>query len=375
MTRSLTMQTTAAPRPNAPPTAIDDPSHYLVAPATLPHQVQRAMIERTLRDAAQRGLRRVGVFPAGRHTARLSGQIFTDCGVELVAVLDDSRHGQMLGLNIQTTRNATDLDAILISSDSAEASLASQAQSWAGDATILRVYVPLMRQDVATKSARRNAALARLAEECNGRINLGCGSHPLPGWTNIDGGDGQWFDAPQDAAVIPLDVFDALAAIPDASCDYVCSEHFYEHFTLDDGFRMACEWARILKPGGVVRLATPDLAQEARIYLGQQLPADRETFLRHKRRWLGDRHASESRRFLTPAMLFNFGARLDGHQFIYDFETLQQQLQAAGFRSITREKFGRSRHTPLNGIDHHNGGETGGTWLQDVQLIVEAIRP
>ncbi|MFN9976710.1 MAG: hypothetical protein ACK58T_43090, partial [Phycisphaerae bacterium] len=121
-------------------------------------------------------------------------------------------------------------------------------------------------------------------------------------------------------------------------------EHFYEHFTLDDGFRIACEWARILKPGGIVRLATPDLAQEARIYLGQQQPADRETFLRHKRRWLGDRHHAESRRFLTPAMLFNFGTRLDGHQFIYDFETLQQQMHAAGFNPVTRESFGRSRH-------------------------------
>ena len=374
MTRSLTMQTTATPRPTAPPTAIDDPSHYVVAPATLPHEVQRAMIERTLRDAAHRGLRRLGVFPAGRHTARLSRQMFDDCGVTLAAVLDDSRDGQLLGLSIQTTQNAPDLDAVLISSDSAENALAAQAQSWAGNAAILRVYAPLLQHDVATRIARREAALARLARECNGRINLGCGSHPLPGWTNIDGGDGQWFDAPQDAAVIPLDVFDALAAIPDASCDFVYSEHFYEHFTLDDGFRMACEWARILKPGGVVRLATPDLAQEARIYLGQQLPADRETFLRHKRRWLGDRHHAESRRFLTPAMLFNFGTRLDGHQFIYDFETLQQQMQTAGFRSVTRESFGRSRHAPLDGIDHHNGGDTGGTWLQDVQLIVEAIR-
>lgn len=374
MTRPETIQATDAPRTSTQPTATDDPSDYLVAPATLPHDVQRAMIERTLRDAARRGLRRVGVFPAGRHTARLSRQMFDDCGVELVAVLDDARQGRMLGLNIQPTQSASDLDAILISSDSAENALAAQARDWAGHAAILRVYASLLQQDVDAKIARRDAELARLTRECSGRINLGCGSHPLPGWTNIDGGDGQWFDAPQNDAVIPLDVFDALAAIPDASCDYVYSEHFYEHFTLNDGFRMACEWARILKPGGVVRLATPDLAQEARIYLGQQQPADRETFLRHKRRWLGDRHLAESRRFLTPAMLFNFGTRLDGHQFIYDFETLQHQLHAAGFDPVTRESFGHSRHAPLNGIDHHNGGDTGGTWLQDVQLIVEAVR-
>lgn len=352
----------------------DDIRHYTIAPAALPPEVQRAMIERTLRDAARRGLRRIGVFPAGRHTARMTADMFTDCGVHLVAVLDDARQGRMLDLDIKPTREAQNLDAVLISSDGAERALANQARGWAGTAEILRVYTPLLHRDLAEMEARREAALCRLARECNGKINLGCGPHPLAGWTNIDGGDGRWYDAPADSTVIPLDAFESLSAIPNASCEFIYSEHFYEHFTLEDGFRMASEWARILKPGGVVRIVTPDLAQEARIYLGDHKPTDHETFMKHKRRWLGDRHASETRRFLTPAMLFNFGNRLDGHQFIYDFQTLELQLKSAGFHDVTRESFGRSRREVLNGIDRHDGGTTGGPWLRAIQLAVEAVR-
>lgn len=369
------MTTTTLPAAAASSRAsADNPQHYTVPPAALPPEVQHAMIERTLRDAARRGLRRIGVFPAGRHTARLRPTLFTECGVQLAAVLDDSKQGRVLGIDIRPTAAATGLDAVLISSDGAEMALAAQAAAWAGSAEILRVYAPLVRDDAAAIEARREAALARLARECNGKINLGCGPHPLAGWTNIDGGDGRWYDAPPDSAVIPLDVFEALAAIPDASCDLVFSEHFYEHFTLDDGFKMACEWARILKPGGVVRVVTPDLAQEARIYLGDQQPTDPETFMKHKRRWLGDRHAAESRRFLTPAMLFNFGNRLDGHQFIYDFQTLQLQLESAGFRGVTRESFGHSTRPELHAIDRHDGGTTGRPWIRNIQLVAEAVR-
>lgn len=376
-------QLTTPPATNpglAKPVAADDPRVYSVSPVALPAAAQTALIERTLRDAAERGLRRIAVFPAGRHSARLTPALFARCGVELAAFIDETRTGSLHDVEIIPpdrvhVSSAGTFDAVLISSDSAERSFAALARGWTGTTPILRPYQVLERPGYDDSDTRRARFLHILRHECTGRINLGCGDNPLPGWTNIDGGDGLWYHAPHHPDIIPLDAFDALAAIADASCDFVYSEHFYEHFTLADGFRMACEWARILKPGGVVRLATPDLAQEARIYLGQQLPTDRETFLRHKRRWLGERHASESRRFLTPAMLFNFGTRLDGHQFIYDLETLHQQLQAAGFGSITRETFGRSRHGPLDGIDHHSGGETGGTWLQDVQLIVEAIRP
>lgn len=361
------------------PVSADDPRAYAVPPLSLPQAAQLAMIERCLRDAAAAGHTRIGVYPAGRHSARLSPDLFQRCGVELVAVVDESKQGQLNGIEIISPQQVQSgdlcsIDAVLISSDASERGFADRARCWAGERPILRPYQPLERPGFDTSEARRTASVDRLRRECNGRLNLGCGSNPLPGWTNIDGGDGEWYGAPQHPDVIPLDVFAALAAIDNASCDVVYSEHFYEHFSLDDGFRMATEWARVLKPGAVVRVVTPDLTREARMYLGEQLPTDAKTYLTHKRRWLGVRHVAEVNRFLTPAMLLNFGMRLDGHQFVYDFETLRAQLESAGFESVTREKFGASSRPQLSGIDRHGGGETGGRWLEEIALVVEAVR-
>jgi predicted SAM-dependent methyltransferase len=377
----MTQLTTPPPATLGPtkPLAADDQRIYTVPPISLPAPAQTALIERTLRDAAERGLRRIAVFPAGRHSARLTPDLFARCGVELAAFIDESRTGTLHAVEIIPPHrvhapNTQPIDAVLISSDSAERNLAARALAWADATPILRPYQILERPGYDDTDARRARFLHMLRHECTGRVNLGCGSNPLPGWTNIDGGDGLWYDAPQHPDVIPLEVFDALQAIHDQSCDFVYSEHFYEHFTLADGFRLASEWARILKPGGVARVVTPDLTREVRMYLGEQIPTDPKTYLAHKRRWLGTRHVPEVQRFLTPAMLLNFGMRLDGHQFVYDFESLRAQLESAGFESVTRERFGNSTRPELRGIDRHNGGDTGGAWMEEIALVVEAVR-
>ena len=45
---------------------------------------------------------------------------------------------------------------------------------------------------------------------------------------------------------------------PDNNFDFVCSEHFLEHLFIDEALELLKECHRILKPGGVVRIVTPD---------------------------------------------------------------------------------------------------------------------
>ncbi len=350
---------------------------YRVDPAMLPPDIQRDLIARCLRSCRDQGLTRAVVYPAGGHSERVGLEPFESAGVTLDAFADDARTGRMHGRPIHHPESLLPgPQFVLISSDSVEHRCAARARQWAGarGIEVVRPYAALDREGAERALAGREQAIARLLRESNGKLNFGCGLNPLPGWTNIDGGDGTWWSAPDLPGVIPLDAFDALAALPDHSCTRVYSEHFYEHFTLDDGHRMAREWARLLVPGGVVRIVMPDLEREARMYLGEQLPTTAERLERHKRRWLGTRHRAEANRFLTPAMVFNFGVRLDGHQFVYDFPTAKAQLESAGFVEVVRCRFGESRHPDLRGIDHHLGGETGGGWTKEIQLVVEAIR-
>jgi predicted SAM-dependent methyltransferase len=251
----------------------------------------------------------------------------------------------------------------------------------------------------APPASRRRRETARLLEALRAgadRLNFGCGPHPLPttpaggggigagsfeagsiggGWINIDNGDGEWYDAPDHPDVIALDLFEALAALPDACASAVYSEHVFEHFTLQQGHEILRGWFRVLKPRGVVRIVCPDLESEARLYLRQIAPAPDHVIDAHRRRWLDGRLPLQQGESLTRAMVLNASMRLDGHKFIYDFETLAQSLRLAGFVSVERRRFGESPHAALNGIDRHDGGDTGRSWVPAVALVVEATRP
>lgn len=212
------------------------------------------------------------------------------------------------------------------------------------------------------------------------RLNFGCGTHPLQGWTNVDGGDGKRYSPPVHPDVIKLDVFDALRQVPDGAVRLITSEHFMEHFTRQDGHRLLREWHRALRRGGVVRIVMPDLEAEVRIYLGQFPGVDWENdVLPHRYRHVGSGNPDPYGKLLEGeaylrSMLLNNGMHMDGHRYLYDFETIAQSLRLAGFAAVTRVAFGESAHPELRGIDRHDGGQSGRHWIPRIALAVEATK-
>lgn len=250
------------------------------------------------------------------------------------------------------------------------------------DARLLRLGGPLpggeaRLADRELEGHRRDGELARLRAAGSRKLNLGAGGFPLEGWINVDGGDGRHYDAPEDPRVIRLDVFDALAALPDASMDFIASEQFFEHFTRQEGLAMARECRRVLSPAGVLRIQVPDLESVVALYRNELAFADWETVqLPHRLRHVGETRDPYGRlapgEAFTPAIMINNGFHMDGHRFLYDFATLAQTLRLAGFARVTRAAFGESAHAPLRGIDRHDGGATGAAWVPRVALVVEA---
>ena len=90
-------------------------------------------------------------------------------------------------------------------------------------------------------------------------VNLGCGSHYHKDWTNID------LVSP-DSMVISHDLTRGIP-LDDDSCDVVYHSHMIEHLKRDDASRFMSECHRVLTPGGIVRVATPNLEQICHIYL------------------------------------------------------------------------------------------------------------
>jgi SAM-dependent methyltransferase len=90
-------------------------------------------------------------------------------------------------------------------------------------------------------------------------VNLGCGSHYDSTWMNID-------IVSDDPKVIQYNLRKGIP-LPDESCDVVYHSHIIEHFRKDETSFFLKECYRILKPGGIVRIAAPDLEKICRMYL------------------------------------------------------------------------------------------------------------
>jgi hypothetical protein len=58
-----------------------------------------------------------------------------------------------------------------------------------------------------------------------------------------------------------------MTSVADASCDEVVAGHVLEHIEWPDSFAAIAEFARVLKPGGVVKIAVPDMASLMRMLL------------------------------------------------------------------------------------------------------------
>jgi predicted SAM-dependent methyltransferase len=188
---------------------------------------------------------------------------------------------------------------------------------------------------------RANARLLRDYRAAGGcqRLQIGGGWRLLDGWLNADIELAPGIFHMDATRPFPLD---------DNAFDYVFSEHMIEHIDHADAGRMLHECHRVLRPGGVIRIVTPDL--KAIVGL---LSAPREGVA-------GDYYAFFERHLLPPghppteAAVANAFFRSWGHRFIYDEPTLRLQLEAAGFGQVIRRRLGESDHTALAGIEHES---------------------
>lgn len=173
------------------------------------------------------------------------------------------------------------------------------------------------------------------------KLNLGCGPHAMPGWINVD--------AENHPGITNHDLRYPLP-FEDGSAEVIYSEHFIEHLTREEGSFFLMECFRVLRPGGWLRISTPDLKVLAEDYLGSRV-----------NRW-----SDCGWRPLTPARLINEGMRMWGHSYLYDFAELYLVLTAIYFVDIARCGWHESTHPYLRGLEVRPS-------LGD--LIIEARKP
>ena len=110
-------------------------------------------------------------------------------------------------------------------------------------------------------------------------LNLGCGQRFHAAWINLD-------LAPAHPSIRRGDVTQPLP-FEDAVFDAVYHSHLMEHLPRAQALPFLRECRRVLKPGGILRLAIPNLEAIARLYLYALDDA-----------WNGDSEAAEHHRWL-----------------------------------------------------------------------------
>ena len=114
----------------------------------------------------------------------------------------------------------------------------------------------------------------------------------------------------------------------DGCLDWVYAEHLIEHVPLPVAIHWLGEVRRILAPGGLLRITTPDLAKYVEGYRAAQ-EGGGGFYAKHRRRLRMMR--------VGPAMperkafMFNQIFYLYGHRWIYDLDELRYAVSEAGF--------------------------------------------
>ena len=96
-------------------------------------------------------------------------------------------------------------------------------------------------------------------------INIGCGWRNFgPDWVHIDGGDYEHLDYRN---ITKLE-------FGDGEVDLIYASHVLEYFDRDEVVSVLKEWYRVLKHGGVIRLAVPDFEAMTKMYLSGEVKLD-----------------------------------------------------------------------------------------------------
>ncbi len=174
------------------------------------------------------------------------------------------------------------------------------------------------------------------------KLQIGCGNNLLEGWLNAD------LRPPLDGAIH----LDATKQFPfeDSTFDYIFSEHMIEHINYQEGINMLSECYRILKPGGKIRISTPDLSFLFELHKSSKSEVQSEYL-----KWSFDVYnIPEVSSNIQDTMIINNFVRDWGHKFIYDQKTLNCSLEKIGFTDSQKYSLCESEDKQLQGLENIN---------------------
>jgi predicted SAM-dependent methyltransferase len=91
------------------------------------------------------------------------------------------------------------------------------------------------------------------------KLHLGCWHRYIPGFIHVDLCDMPHIDYKRS--------IDDLSIFCDCSAELIYCSHCFEYFDRFQAVNVLREWHRVLKPGGILRIAVPDFDKLIEVYL------------------------------------------------------------------------------------------------------------
>ena len=149
------------------------------------------------------------------------------------------------------------------------------------------------------------------------KLHLGCGKTYIPGFVHVDLNEYPHIDVISDVRY--LSMFD------DDSVDLVYASHVLEHFGRHETESILQEWYRVLKSGGVLRVAVPDF----------------EAVIKAYHRWHD----------MNLIMGLLYGGQdypLNFHHVGFDYKYLENMLKRVGFKEVRRYDWQETIHRNID---------------------------
>jgi predicted SAM-dependent methyltransferase len=208
-------------------------------------------------------------------------------------------------------------------------------------------------------AARSAAPLlwSRVRRQRDLRIIIGAGTHRRERWISTD-------ILPRAPSTLYLDVTRRFPLPDDSVAAYHC-EHMIEHIRYEAALHMLGEIRRTLKPGGTLRLSTPDLAK----ICGLMVNPDRRYVEAANSAWQRRHRPGATSplpaRIDNPAFVVNRAFREWNHVFLWDAGTLGEALESVG---LIWHHASQSEH------EHH--GRTIDPYINTWEtLVIQAWKP
>jgi predicted SAM-dependent methyltransferase len=152
------------------------------------------------------------------------------------------------------------------------------------------------------------------------KLHLGCGIRHIPGFIHVD-----IIDAPHIDYRCSVD---NLCDFADGSVDLIYAAHVLEHFGRHEVEAVLKGWLRVLKPGGLARIAVPDFSAVAALY---------------EQEGLQDGFSG-----LVGLVCGGQRNQYDFHKIIFDEAFLSSLLMKVGFRAIRHWDWRATEHTHID---------------------------